>query len=55
MAHLRQSAVALPSGARALATHPRIADRAQAAGFAPVWQSLPTIVEVVACIQSIAP
>lgn len=55
MAHLRQSAVALPSGARALATHPRIADCAQTAGFAPVWQSLPTVVEVVACIQSLAP
>lgn len=55
MAHLRQSAVALPLGAKALATHPRIADCAQTAGFAPVWQSLPTVVEVVACIQSIAP
>ena len=54
MAHVRQSATALPSGARALATHPRIAERAQVAGFAPVWQSLPTVVEVVACIESIA-
>lgn len=45
----------LPAGARALATHPRIAGRAQAAGFAPVWQSLPTLAAVVACIQSIAP
>lgn len=55
MAHLGRSAAALPSGASALATHPRIAGRAEAAGFTPVWQSLPTLVGVVACIQSIAP
>ena len=55
MAHLDRSTAALPSGARALATHPRIAGRAEAAGFAPVWQSLPTLTAVVACIQSIAP
>jgi len=55
MAHLHATAVALPSGTRALATHPRIAGRAEAAGFAPVWQSLPTLADVVACIQSIAP
>ena len=55
MTHLDRSTAALPSGARALATHPRIASRAQAAGFAPVWQSLPTLTAVVACIQSIAP
>jgi len=55
MTQLDRSAAALPSGARALATHPRIAGRAEAAGFAPVWQSLPTLAAVVACIQSIAP
>ena len=55
MTHLERSAAALPAGARALATHPRIASRAQKAGFAPVWQSLPTLGGVVACIQSIAP
>ena len=55
MVHLSQSATALPAGARALATHPRIAGRAEAAGFASVWQSLPTLAAVVACIQSIAP
>ncbi len=55
IAHLNRSGAALPQGARALATHPRIASRAQAAGFAPVWQSLPTLTAVVACIQSIAP
>ena len=53
--HLGRSAAALPAGAKALATHPRIASRAQDAGFAPVWQSLPTLASVVACIQSIAP
>ncbi len=55
LAHLGDTAAALPSGARALATHPRIASRAEAAGFAPVWQSLPTLADVVACIQSNAP
>ena len=55
LSHLGRSAAALPGGARALTTHPRIAQRAQAAGFAPVWQSLPTLASVVACIQSIAP
>jgi uroporphyrinogen-III synthase len=55
MAHLSRSAAALPAGARALATHPRIAGRAEATGFAPVWQSLPTLDAVVGCIQSIAP
>lgn len=45
----------LPAGVRALATHPRIARRAEHAGFAPVWQCAPTLDEVVACIQSAAP
>lgn len=45
----------LPAGARALATHPKIARRAEEAGFAPVWRSLPTLADVVACIQSAAP
>ena len=55
MAHLGHTATDLPAGATALATHPRIASRAVAAGFAPVWQSLPTLAGVVACIQSNAP
>ena len=54
-AHLNDLALQLPSGASALATHPRIAARAAAAGFAPVRQCLPTLAEVVACIQSTAP
>ncbi|OYT99841.1 MAG: uroporphyrinogen-III synthase [Burkholderiales bacterium PBB1] len=54
MARLDERALALPAGAKALATHPRIAARATTAGFSPVWQSLPTLPEVVACIQSIA-
>ena len=55
MARLDERALRLPAGARALATHPRIAARATEAGFSPVWQSLPTLTEVVACIQSNAP
>jgi uroporphyrinogen-III synthase len=49
------AARAWPAGARALATHPRIARRAEQAGFAPVWQCSPTLADVVACIQSAAP
>lgn len=45
----------LPAGVRALVTHPRIARRAEQAGFAPVWQCAPTLADVVACIQSAAP
>ena len=55
MARLNDLSLRLPAGAQALATHPRIAARATAAGFSPVWQSLPTLAEVVACIQSKAP
>jgi uroporphyrinogen-III synthase len=40
---------------RALATHPRIAQRARDAGFAAVLESRPTPSAVVACIQSIRP
>ncbi|MDO9313623.1 MAG: uroporphyrinogen-III synthase [Burkholderiaceae bacterium] len=47
--------VGLPAGARALTTHPRIARRAEQVGFSPVWQCPPTLADVVACIQSIAP
>jgi uroporphyrinogen-III synthase len=42
-------------GARALATHPRIAERAQRAGFGSVRACRPTLDAVVACIQSVAP
>lgn len=55
VAHLASAALVLPAGAQALATHPRIAERARSAGFTPVWQSLPTLSAVVACIQSSAP
>ena len=41
--------------ARALATHPRIAQRAREAGFGVVLEARPTPAAVVACIQSIRP
>jgi uroporphyrinogen-III synthase len=40
------------SGARALATHPRIADAARALGFASVRSARPTFAAVVASIES---
>ncbi|HEX6707054.1 MAG TPA: uroporphyrinogen-III synthase [Albitalea sp.] len=40
--------------ARAIATHPRIAQRARDAGFASVHETRPTLEAVVACIQSLA-
>ena len=43
----------LPAKLRALTTHPKIARAAQRAGFEQVWQSRPSLAEVVACIQSI--
>lgn len=43
------------AAARALATHPRIAARARAAGFGLVHECRPALDAVVACIQSIAP
>lgn len=43
-----------PAGV-ALATHPRIAERARAAGFGAVHACRPSREAVVACIQSIAP
>jgi len=39
----------------AIATHPRIAERARAAGFGEVLEARPTPTAVVACIQSIRP
>jgi len=42
-------------GARAIATHPRIAARARALGFGRVIEAGPGIDAVVACIQSIQP
>jgi len=39
--------------ARAIATHPRIAQRARDCGFGVVRESAPTLEAVVACIQSI--
>ncbi len=39
----------------AVATHPRIAEAARAAGFARVHASRPTLDAVAACIQSISP
>lgn len=52
---------AMPSSAaawarsKAIATHPRIAQRALALGFGSVFQTPPTLPAVVACIQSIEP
>lgn len=43
------------STARALATHPRIAARAQQCGFGSVHECRPTLAAVVACIQSLRP
>jgi len=40
------------SAALALATHPRIAQAAQARGFARVWQSRPALPDVMASIKS---
>lgn len=42
------------ASARAIATHPRIAQRARDCGFGVVCESAPTLEGVVACIQSIA-
>ena len=42
-------------GARAIATHPRIASRARQLGFASVTEVRPSLAAVVACIQSIRP
>jgi uroporphyrinogen-III synthase len=42
------------TAARAIATHPRIAERARACGFGAVHASRPTLDAVVACIQSLA-
>jgi uroporphyrinogen-III synthase len=46
---------AIVAGARALATHPRIAARARQAGFAEVSEVQPGLDAVVACIQSMQP
>lgn len=40
------------SAAQALATHPRIAERARAAGFARVLQTAPTLAAIVAAIEA---
>lgn len=47
-------ASAVPA-ARALATHPRIAETARRFGFGAVHECRPTLEAVTACIQSIAP
>lgn len=39
--------------ARAMCTHPRIADRARGHGFGVVWESRPTLEDVVASIESV--
>ena len=53
------AAIALPAPdwaqARAIATHPRIAERARRLGFASVTAARPALDAVVACIQSIRP
>ena len=56
VAHLEAlPGVAIVAGARALATHPRIAARARRAGFAVVSEVQPGLDAVVACIQSMQP
>ena len=58
IAHLaaaRPQAAASGAFATALATHPRIAERAREAGFRTVFESAPTLAAVVGCLQSIAP
>lgn len=52
--HLAQSnpPLALPAGARALATHPRIAGTARLAGFAQVQLVHPGLADMVASLQS---
>jgi uroporphyrinogen-III synthase len=42
-------------GANALATHPRIAERARRVGFGHVTEVPPSMAEVIACIQSFRP
>jgi uroporphyrinogen-III synthase len=44
----------LPVASRAIATHPKIAARAMDSGFGVVRESRPAIVDVIACIQSLA-
>ena len=52
--HLAQARPVGPwSPSRALATHPRIAQRARDCGFGVVHESRPTLEAVIACIQSI--
>lgn len=54
--HLVVLAPAMDWGAaQALATHPRIAERAHRVGFGSVQTCRPTLEAVAACIQSIAP
>lgn len=50
----RPQAAAHGSFATAIATHPRIAERARAAGFRAVFECAPTLAAVVGCLQSIA-
>ena len=50
----RPQAAAHRSFATAIATHPRIAERARAAGFRAVFECAPTLAAVVGCLQSIA-
>jgi len=52
--HLVASRAGPWSQARAIATHPRITQRARDAGFGAVHASRPTLEAVVACIQSLA-
>lgn len=42
------------AGARAVATHARIAEAARAAGFGVVWESRPSVSDIVSSIESIA-
>ena len=51
----RPDAAAAGVFATAVATHPRIAARARAAGFRAVFESAPTLAAVVGCLQSLQP
>jgi uroporphyrinogen-III synthase len=54
--NLMQSAPATRwSSASAMATHPKIAERARRSGFARVAEARPAFDDVVACIQSFGP
>ncbi len=54
VAHWQSLFASAPASACALTTHPRITQAARAAGFAVVYESRPTLPDVIAAIESIA-